>query len=80
MMPNPTSPAVSEGDSFANIASAPAETIGGIPASNIETCTDSPSNPSILHNINADNGAIINFIKSPIPNGDSAFLSKRRVN
>lgn len=62
----PTSAAVRAGERLANMAKAPAETIGGMPASKIETCTASPSSPAILHRNNAATGAAINFMESPM--------------
>ena len=76
----PTNAAVRAGERLANIANAPAETIGGIPASNIETRTASPSNPNIFHKNNPAKGAAINFIESPMPIWELTFLLSRNVN
>ncbi len=65
IIPMPTNAAVKAGERLANMANAPAETIGGIPVSKIETCTISPSNPAILQKTNAVMGAAISLIKSP---------------
>ena len=75
----PTNAAVRGGERFANMANAPADTIGGIPASKIETCTASPSSPAILHNNNAAKGAAINFIDSPMQSCEVTSLLSRRV-
>ena len=65
-IPIPTKAAVSLGERLAMLANAPAETMGGMPDSNIDTRTASPSNPAILQINKAAIGAAINFIKSPI--------------
>ena len=75
----PTNAAVRAGERLANIANAPAETIGGIPASKIETCTASPSSPAILQKNNAATGAATNFIESPTNNCEVTSLLSRRV-
>lgn len=75
----PTNAAVRAGERLANMANAPAETIGGIPASKIETCTASPSSPAILHKNNAAIGAAINFMESPIHSCEVTFLFSRSV-
>ena len=75
----PTNAAVRAGERLADMAKAPAETIGGIPASKIETCTVSPSNPAILHRNNAATGAAISFIESPMHSCDVTSLLNRSV-
>jgi len=75
----PTKAAVRVGERFAKMANAPAETIGGMPASKIETCTASPCRPTILHSNNAVAGAAISFMKRPIDSCEIISLSKLRV-
>jgi len=65
-IPIPTKAAVSLGERLARMANAPAETIGGMPDSNIDTCIASPFNPAILQRNKAAIGAATNFIESPI--------------
>ena len=71
----PTKAAVRAGERLANRHTAPAETIGGIHASKMETRTASPSNPTTLHKTNAATGAAMSFTNSPIPNWEMTFLS-----
>ncbi len=54
-IPIPTKAAVSLVERLAMLANAPAETMGGMPDSNIETRTASPSRPA---NLQIDNAAI----------------------
>ena len=75
----PTNAAVRAGERLADMAKAHAETIGGIPASKIETCTASPSNPAILHRNNAATGATINFMESPRHSCEFTSLPNRSV-
>lgn len=79
IIPRPTNAAVSLGERSANMASAPAETIGGIPASMIETCTAFPSSPAILQNNRAAMGAAISLMQRPMQSCDVPFLLRRNV-
>ena len=78
-MPRPTKAAVRAGDRFASIARAPADTMGGMPASKIETSTASPSSPASLQRNKAVTGATISFMAYPQQSGVVDPLLKRRV-
>ncbi len=69
IIPKPTSAAVNGGDNSARIARAPAEIMGGIPASKTDTLAAKLSNPSPRQTARAISGAIISLIAKPIPNG-----------
>ena len=67
--PNPTKAAVKRGDKPPIMAKAPADTIGGIPASKIDTLAAWLSRFNMVHISNAVAGAITSFINNPAHKG-----------